>query len=82
MSNSHFARGSGSYPCSVCGKQTRETGQGESSVKMCAACNEITQQENFHFDHDHAGEIWDCPICTPGLSPQAVANLKYYRSAG
>lgn len=36
--NSKFQKGSGQYQCIECGKQTRETGEGESQSKMCARC--------------------------------------------
>lgn len=33
-----FELGSGCYECSDCGKQTRETGEGESSCELCLLC--------------------------------------------
>lgn len=36
--NRRFQKGSGVYNCIVCGKRTRETGDGESDVQMCALC--------------------------------------------
>lgn len=36
--NSQFKQGSGCFKCRECGKQTRDTGNGESSLKMCAFC--------------------------------------------
>ena len=37
MSN-RFTAGSGTYKCSECGKQTRETGYGEADLGYCAFC--------------------------------------------
>ncbi len=33
-----FQKGSGAYRCQCCGKMTRETGDGESSVLLCCDC--------------------------------------------
>jgi hypothetical protein len=40
------------YKCGYCGKMTRETGDGESSVGMCAKCYEEGGLENEHSDND------------------------------
>jgi hypothetical protein len=40
------------YTCQNCGKKTRETGDGESSVGMCAKCYEEGGLENEHSDND------------------------------
>lgn len=50
MSNSRFKYGSGLYECWSCGKRTRETGQGESDVQMCAYCYEVAGAENSYAD--------------------------------
>jgi hypothetical protein len=44
--NDKFQSGSGVYVCSDCGKSTRETGYGESSSGLCAACFRIAEWEN------------------------------------
>jgi DNA-directed RNA polymerase subunit RPC12/RpoP len=36
--NRRFARGSGVYKCADCGKDTRETGSGESELGLCLEC--------------------------------------------
>lgn len=36
--NNRFQKGSGVYTCRACGKQTRETGDGESRVGLCLYC--------------------------------------------
>lgn len=51
--NSRFARGSGVYTCKSCGKKTRETGEGESSIRMCLLCHEIGAFENSLSDGGH-----------------------------
>lgn len=72
-----FQRGSGAYKCRVCGKMTRETGDGESFVMLCRACywksgveNAITDggyvctcenSEDFTLDSDH--EEVTCKKC-------------------
>lgn len=59
-----FQRGSGAYKCRCCGKTTRETGNGESSVQLCKQCYYEGGLENEHSDgyHDDAPHV-DCPIC-------------------
>lgn len=49
--NSRFGRGGfghkgGCYSCKMCGKLTRETGEGESGVEMCLLCYEKSSCEN------------------------------------
>jgi len=41
-----FQRGSGVYPCKICGKMTRATGQSEEGVELCAYCFEEAGLEN------------------------------------
>jgi len=61
----HFQKGSGVYTCLMCGKQTRETGNGESSCKLCSACYDRSGWENHHSDEGHTAENPgnNCPIC-------------------
>lgn len=47
-----FQPGSGTYVCGVCGKQTRETGYGESDNGLCASCFRIAEWENALSDGD------------------------------
>ena len=53
------------YLCRSCGKRTRETGEGESSVELCAACYDDAGWENLHSDQHGAAEAKDpsCPYC-------------------
>ena len=51
--------GSGVYVCRTCGKRTRETGDYESEVGLCADCNALSGNENTLND---LGEI-GCSIC-------------------
>lgn len=60
--NSKFRKGSGVYTCGNCGKQTRETGDGESSVELCKQCYFEGGQENAHTDN-HTGRMADCVEC-------------------
>lgn len=39
------------YICNGCGKRTRETGQSESGVGLCAKCFEEAGLENEHSDY-------------------------------
>ena len=43
---SKFRKGSGVYNCRICGKQTRETGNNESAVRLCRKCNDRALREN------------------------------------
>ena len=38
MSNRRFKAGSGCFTCRECGKLTRDTGNGEASLRMCTYC--------------------------------------------
>jgi len=61
------------YICSNCGKRTRETGQSESGVGLCAKCFEEAGLENEHSDNGGhvVGPNWEvkdvynpkCPTC-------------------
>ena len=54
----------GTYKCVECGKQTRETGNGESALKMCKRCDIVTSYENYHSDNCENGKSFeDCPEC-------------------
>jgi hypothetical protein len=46
MATKRFQTGSGCYTCKICGKQTRETGEGESGCKMCLRCYTASLLEN------------------------------------
>jgi len=48
--NRRFQRGSATYKCSICGRQTRETGAGESHSRQCADCYELAAIENSLLD--------------------------------
>lgn len=63
--NSTFKRGTGCYTCRVCSKQTRETGDSESEVQLCAACFYYAGWENMHSDNGHSESNVDaeCPVC-------------------
>jgi Zn-finger nucleic acid-binding protein len=41
---------SGVYICSECGKKTRDTGQGEAEVEMCAHCYNVALWINYVSD--------------------------------
>jgi hypothetical protein len=61
---SRFTKGSGKYKCECCGKETRETGDGESSVNLCAKCYYEAGIENEHLDGEHKIKPHpDCPLC-------------------
>lgn len=53
--NSRFQRGGmghgSTYRCEICGKLTRETGDDESSVLLCAACYWNCQIDNLISDY-------------------------------
>ena len=51
------------YICDACGKRTRETGQSESGVGLCAKCFEESGLENEHSDDGHPEYIEKCPTC-------------------
>ena len=45
-----FKRGSGCYKCSDCGKQTRDTGEGEAGVGLCKRCYDLAGEYNVFQD--------------------------------
>lgn len=57
-----FGTGGGVYTCHICKKRTRETGEGESQLELCAACFNKASQENSHTDN-HTGAMRDCAEC-------------------
>lgn len=61
----------GCYQCARCGKQTRDTGNGEASVEHCARCLHIEEARNSHNDNGFAIEQHQanklCPVCHPEL---------------
>ena len=65
MKNNRFLRGSGVYTCRSCGKKTRETGESESFVELCAKCNYEAGLENEHNDDGHNGSFKNCLLCHP-----------------
>lgn len=65
-----FARGSGCYDCRCCKKKTRETGEGESQVKLCRQCYDDAGYENDHEDGNHETQKWQaCPTCRAQAKP-------------
>ena len=54
------------YPCRICGKQTRETGYGESSADLCAYCYQVEELSNGLSDGAMTQEEHD----------EAIAELK------
>jgi hypothetical protein len=78
--NQYFTKGAGSYTCYHCGKQTRETGEGESQFDLCASCYEWEGISNQHSDDNHPGEVWDCEECISQLSRKALSHLGDYRA--
>lgn len=69
---SKFERGYGRYTCRRCGKQTRETGDGESQHSLCLDCFDCESQENTRNDdgHEQGHPDPDCRVCqNKGLVP-------------
>lgn len=60
--HNRISKYSGIYKCISCGKKTRETGEGESSVEMCKECYIFGGQENAHSDN-HSGKVKECGKC-------------------
>lgn len=57
--NRKFQRGSGTYKCDECGKLTRETGEGESLVRLCLRCYTLGGLENSLADENITQEEFD-----------------------
>jgi len=72
LMKARFERGSGCYKCRVCGKRTRETGEGESSIELCRRCYDEAGLENDHSDNGHFTLDEGCPTCrAEGPSPES-----------
>lgn len=54
---SKFRKGSGVYVCELCGKKTRETGNSESDIGLCAHCQEVCGWENHILDGGSYSEV-------------------------
>lgn len=50
------------YTCAICGKETRETGEGESSLELCKNCYIDSMAENEHNDN-HSVPVSGCKFC-------------------
>lgn len=61
--NRYTRRDGGLYVCRVCGKRTRETGEGESSCLLCKNCYNRGALENDHNDYGHSKKVDNCPEC-------------------
>ncbi len=63
----------GTYTCRICKKRTRETGQCESNVELCAACYDYAGWENAHNDgHGDGMGSEDCPVCAEEAAAKAA----------
>jgi len=64
MKKSHdrFARGSGCYTCLSCGKLTRDTGNDEADLFLCAYCYHESGLENSLADALIAKETFDARL--------------------
>lgn len=51
-----FQKGSAVFPCTQCGKHTRETGEGESQLKLCKRCIFEVYVENAASDYGEGSE--------------------------
>jgi hypothetical protein len=58
-----FKKQSGVYTCVDCGKQTRETGAGESTFELCRNCLNRAELSNEHSDKGHDTPVKNCPDC-------------------
>lgn len=77
-----FARGSGCYTCRVCKARTRETGEGESHVKLCRKCYDAAGYACDHLDGNHATTKWpDCPMCRDEATAKTEAMPSIPRDA-
>jgi hypothetical protein len=47
---SKFTAGHGTYKCDMCGKLTRDTGQGEGELELCLKCMVTCELENMISD--------------------------------
>lgn len=54
--NSRFKKGSGVYICAMCGKRTRDTGNGEGQTGLCKKCYDAAEEENYESDYGNEKE--------------------------
>jgi hypothetical protein len=62
FNKSGAGRVGGMIVCDLCGKQTRETGAGESQFKMCRFCIEECELENEYSDGHITEEEYNAKI--------------------
>lgn len=61
---SDFKRGSGCFQCNICGKLTRDTGNGNGDCHLCPKCFEREGLVNEHNGGGHARQPHPgCPLC-------------------
>lgn len=66
-----FAKGSGVYECSCCGRRTRSTGRGDNeNAGSCVECYDLAGEENSLSDN---GEFYSSPAAVLALI-EAVAD--------
>lgn len=68
-----FRRGSATYKCENCGKQTRNTGRGEVDG-FCWTCTNAMMLENEHSDDGHPEPVDGCPTCEAEKAEQEKAT--------
>lgn len=56
--HSQFQRGSGTYACTSCGHQTRDTGD-NGQCKLCPICYELAGIDNYLSDEKNLGSYFD-----------------------
>jgi hypothetical protein len=59
---SKFQRGSGAFVCRKCGRRTRETGDCESGVGLCARCFEMCGLENTIEDSEVGSDAYNYAV--------------------
>jgi hypothetical protein len=72
--NARFQRGSGSYPCAVCGRQTRHTGVQGGDSELCPQCWELAGYENQLSDNGHESFDQSEAITVHGLIQELEAR--------
>ena len=70
--NDRFRRGSGCFECEMCGRETRETGDGNAHLGFCPQCRAAAEIENAICDEGDADGSQQA--CIDRLYNEAVAK--------
>ena len=73
--NNRFAKGSGVYTCSCCGKRTRKVDADSADLGICFLCYDAGGWENEHRDM-HDGNFQECEECKNSMDDKTWKHIQ------